>query len=320
MMRAVRKDFDYRAARLCAALLCLVPLCACGSELDAEPEATLRYLAFTYPRAFSSRLSDELSKALPEVKIVPEATAGSLYIVNALNEGNGDFGFAQADVVYMAYRKGIPPEHGPHTNLRAIAVRWVNVVHIVVREDSPIHEVADLRGRRVGVVPPGSSGEQFARTVLEAHGINYSALEIAFHSYEQLADELSRGTLDAAIAVGAAPALKSKPRTRLLPVTRKVTNEMRKNYPFAKPMILPASDWHGLRDVETVGADSLLICRKDLPEEIVYRIAKAFFEVLPELSRQQPRVAQIDPSDAPATPIPLHPGAARYYRERQILR
>jgi TRAP transporter TAXI family solute receptor len=95
---------------------------------------------------------------------------------------------------------------------------------------------------------------------------------------------------------------------------------MRKNYPFAKPMILPASDWHGLRDVETVGADSLLICRKDLPEEIVYRIAKAFFEVLPELSRQQPRVAQIDPSDAPATPIPLHPGAARYYRERQILR
>lgn len=320
MPRAVRKDIERKAARACVVLVCLLPLCGCASEEDADPPTTLRYLAYTYPSTFSSRLTAELTAALPDARIVPEATAGSLYIVSALNEGNGDFGFAQADVVYLAYRKGINPASGPHTNLRAIGVRWVNTVHIVVKDGSPVRTVADLRGRRIGVVPPGSSGEQFARTVLEAHGVGYAALDVAFLSYEQMAAELMRGTLDAAIGVGAVPTLKSQPGLRLIPVRRSVTNEMRKNYPFAKPMVLPAGDWPGQGEVETVGADSLLICRKDLSEDIVYRIAKAFFEILPELSEQQSRVAKIDPSDAPATPIPLHPGAARYYRERQILR
>jgi len=156
--------------------------------------------------------------------------------------------------------------------------------------------------------------------VLEAHGVGYSTLRVAFLSYEQMAVELNRGTIDAAIAVGAAPSLKSQGGLRLLPVSRKVTNEMRRSYPFAKPMVLPPGDWPGQPEVETVGADSLLICRKDLSEDLVYRIAKAFFDILPELAAQQSWVAQIDPSDAPATPIPLHAGAARYYRERQILR
>lgn len=320
MTPSVRKDIHRRAAWICAALLWLVPLSGCSAENEPDPPITLRYLAFAYPSAFSSRLTAELTAALPDARIVPEATAGSLYIVTALNQGNGDFGFAQADVVYSAYRKGITPGLGPHTNLRAIGVRWVNAVHIAVKDSSPVRAITDLKGKRVGVVPPGSSGEQFARTVLEAHGVGYSTLQVAFLSYEQMAIALSRGTLDAAIAVGAAPSLKSQGGLRLLPVSRKVTNEMRRNYPFAKPMVLPAGEWPGQPEVETVGADSLLICRKDLSEDIVYRIAKAFFNVLPELSQQQPRVAQIDPLDAPATPIPLHPGAARYYRERQILR
>ncbi len=164
-------------------MLCFVPLVRCAAPPEATAPSTLRYLAFTYPSPFSSRLTAELSAAMPDVTIVPEATAGSLYIVSALNEGNGDFGFAQADVVYLAYRKGISPAIGPHTNLRAIGVRWVNAVHIVVKDTSPIRTVADLRGRRVGVVPPGSSGEQFARTVLEAHDVGYSTLKVAFLSY-----------------------------------------------------------------------------------------------------------------------------------------
>jgi TRAP transporter TAXI family solute receptor len=320
MTPSVRSELSRRSATAGVALLCALSLCQCAAKPEAAPPERLRYLAFTYPSPFATRFSAELRTTLPTHEIIPEATAGSLYIVSALNSGNGDFGFAQADVVYGAYRKGLPPALGPHTNLRAIGVRWIGAVHIAVLDDSPIRTVTDLRGKRVGVVPPGSSGEQFSRTVLEAHALSYSELEIVFLPYEEMARELGRGKLDAAIAVGAAPALKAQPKTRLLPVTRQVTNEMRKNFAFVKPMILPAADWHGDGDVETVGADSLLVCRKDLREEVVYGIAKAFFNVLPELSQQQPRVARIDPSDAPATPIPLHPGAARYYRERQILR
>ena len=61
---------------------------------------------------------------------------------------------------------------------------------------------------------------------------------------------------------------------------------------------------------------NLLICRADLDETLVYQLTRAFFEALPQLARAHPAAGLIDPELAPATPIPLHPGAARYYKEK----
>ena len=95
---------------------------------------------------------------------------------------------------------------------------------------------------------------------------------------------------------------------------------IRADYPFLKPAIIPRGTYTGQTgDIATVGVDNVLVCREDLPEEIVYRLTKAFFAALPELSRVHAAAMLIDPDQAPATPIPLHPGAARYYREREIL-
>ena len=63
----------------------------------------------------------------------------------------------------------------------------------------------------------------------------------------------------------------------------------------------------------------MLVCSEDLPEDVVYRLTKAFFSALPDLTRIHAAAMLIDAEQAPATPIPLHPGAARYYREREIL-
>ena len=72
--------------------------------------------------------------------------------------------------------------------------------------------------------------------------------------------------------------------------------------------------------VETLGAEWLLVCRSDLSEDLVYQLTRAFFEQLPALARDHGEAALIDPEQAPAAPIPLHAGAARYYREREVLR
>ena len=94
---------------------------------------------------------------------------------------------------------------------------------------------------------------------------------------------------------------------------------MRAQYPFLEPMIVKAGTYANQDDaVETVGVSNLLLCRRDLDEALVYQLTRAFFEALPRLATANPAAALIDPEQAPATPIPLHPGAARYYREREI--
>ena len=71
--------------------------------------------------------------------------------------------------------------------------------------------------------------------------------------------------------------------------------------------------------MRTVGVDNLLIARKDLGEHLVYQLTKGFFEVLPEIAKTL-KAAEVDADLAAATPIPLHAGAARYYRERELLK
>ena len=71
-------------------------------------------------------------------------------------------------------------------------------------------------------------------------------------------------------------------------------------------------------DIETVGTDMLLACRDDLPEELVYWITRTLFDSLPALADSFPQLRQIDLEHVQASPIPLHPGAARFYREREL--
>src|SRR5260370_33537819 len=87
-----------------------------------------------------------------------ESIPGSGFVVNALKHGAADLGYAQADVVYTAYRSGLGDDPTPYTNLRAIAViQRANVV-AVVRRESRYRRVADLAGARIGIDPGGSYG------------------------------------------------------------------------------------------------------------------------------------------------------------------
>jgi uncharacterized protein len=110
------------------------------------------------------------------------------------------------------------------------------------------------------------------------------------------------------------------PDVHLVPITRDAVRHIRQQYPFLKPMLIPKHTYPGQgSDIETVGVDNLLVCREDLDEELVYQLTKAFFAALPELARVHAAAMLIDSEQALATPIPLHAGAARYYREREIL-
>jgi TRAP transporter TAXI family solute receptor len=301
----------------------LLAVSACRQAEPAPPPQVLRYLAWTSPGAFSTDLVARFN-AVPNLKVVTEQTAGSLVVVSALQDGRGDFGFSQADVVYLAYRRGIEPHMQPHTNLRAIAVRWVNSLNVIVPRDSSIQRIEQLKGMRVGIVPAGSAGELFTRMVLDAHGLAYSSIRPTVIENDQMLAAMFRGALDAVIMIGtplgeqfAAPA---GSHLRFVPVGRDVANQIRARYPFVKLVANPGAERAHADDAGTVGVDSVLVCRKDLSEDVVYQLTKEFSSLLAQASKSTPHAAGFDPDKASATPIPLHPGAARYYREQQMLK
>ena len=305
----------------------LVSLCAtaCSSGAAATQPQQLTLLS-GIAQDFTNDLIQRFNTALPQTHVGLQPTSGGVVVVSAVDSGEGQLGLAQSDVVYLAYRRGIEKNQYPHKNLRAIAVLWVNTFYVLVRKDSRFRSIDDLKGQRVGVIRPGTSGEFSTRIVLGAHGMSYADVQPIFEATDTLMPKLGAGEIDAVFSanplpLAAARVLSQTVPLRLLPIGRKVTNQLRGSYPFLRPVTIAANQFAGQTDpVETLGAEWLLVCRSDLSEDLVYQLTRAFFEQLPALARDHGEAALIDPEQAPAAPIPLHAGAARYYREREILR
>ena len=93
------------------------------------------------------------------------------------------------------------------------------------------------------------------------------------------------------------------------------------SYPFLRPTNIPADTYAGQSSaVRTIGVDTVFLCRSELDDSLVYQLTRQFFESLPKLSLTQKSLRRMELQQAPASPIPLHEGAARYYREQELLR
>ena len=232
-------------------------------------------------------------------------------------------GFAFADVAYTAFAGGLAGSPQPFDRLRAIAVLQLNPLHLVAAPRSGIRHPRDLRGRRVGVGRPGSGTALTASLVMSAFGVDPSSVRIEPLAYNDAAARLAAGTLDALFVAGSDPlesvAIAIRAGAVLLPLHGPVIEALRHQYPFLRRAVIPARTYGGQHDpVLTIGVDNVLVCSSRLGESLVYDLTRRLFEALPSMAAAQPSLRLMDLEQAPATPIPLHEGAARYYREREI--
>ena len=107
---------------------------------------------------------------------------------------------------------------------------------------------------------------------------------------------------------------------RLIPIVGPSVDTLRREYPFLKLTLIPPGMYPNAREaVRTIGVDTLLICRGDMDEGLVYEVTKEFFDGLVSGS-ERPSLGSVELDQASATSIPLHDGAARYYRQRELQR
>lgn len=267
-------------------------------------------------------LADSFERTSRKLSVKTRPTAGSVANVEAIQLDEVDVGQAAADVAYQAFIGRLDPKRGRFDRLRAIAVLELTPVQLLARRDAPIRNVADLRGRRVAVGPQGAGTTLTARLILQAFGIPPSAVQIKSLPFSDAGAMLIKGSLDAMFqnAVRTETADRAlRAGARLIPITGSPINRLRHEYPFFRLTVISRGRADGTATIPTIGVDNLLLCRRDLSEAVVHEITSRLFDILPSLSLSR-GVEFVDLDQAPATPIPLHDGASRYYREQELLR
>ena len=236
----------------------------------------------------------------------------------AVQQGSVDVAVATADETYLAFNGLLPGRSQRMDKIRGIALLHSAAVHLLAGPAA--NPRRGLRGMRVVLGNPVGANTALGERLIDSMGIDRSEVRGEFLPRNVAVERLLKGEVDAAILIGRPPqepvvqALHGG--ARLLDIDGPEIDRLRLYYPLLGRTLIPQGTYPGQHGpVHTIGVDLLLVCRSDLDSKLVYELTRAYFEQSPENVRYE-----TDPQRAPAVVIPLHPGAARYYREREVSR
>jgi len=313
--------------RITAALMLAgIVLSGCEQKTTADesvaPPLTVRLVhTWAIDAAGPERLRVVLNESLHgmRVELKREVSESAMQM---LQRDEIDAAFTYANMAYMA-SSGQLQKSDPVDHIRAIAELPIRAVQVLVGANSGITSVTGLRGRHVSLGSKGGSAAPVAELVLRAYGIALTDLDAQLLDLDVAAKKVATGELDAVFSYGypnpdIAAAIGRG--ARILEVVGTQIDEFRTTYPLMKPTVIPAGTYPEIdHPVHTVGIDGIFICRTNLDENLVYELTRAFVEVVAGKELGIETLKHMNLSSASSTAIPLHHGAARYYRERELL-
>ena len=272
-------------------------------------------------------LASLMSRHIPGVAATAEVTPASVDNIRLLGAKRADLAMVLADTAVDGL-KGEEAFKGNPVPIRTLSPLYNNFNHLVTVEGTGINTVADLKGKRVSLGPPGSGTEVTALRILEAAGINPDRdIRKERLSPAASADAIKDKKIDAFFWSGGLPtaavldlAVSPGVRIRLVPLDTVLPAMQRKWGNLYFRSVIQKEYYIGLpADLPTVGVANLLISHKDFDAELAYQITKLLFERRPELALVHKEAANITLTGAAGrSPLPFHPGAVRYFKERNV--
>lgn len=271
-------------------------------------------------------LTQIYGKAMPDVKTSVQATKASAENLNLLQAGRGEVAFTLGDTYSAAYTGNEDAGFKtPLDKLRTIAAIYPNYIHFLASADSGIASLADLKGKRVSVGAPKSGTELNSRSILKAAGLSYEDLgKVEYLGYSESVELIKNRQLDATLlssglGVAAVRDLATAIKMVVIPVPADVVAKI--GDPSYSPGVIPANTYNGQTvDVPTVAVQNYLVTHAGVPAETVYKMTKAMFENLDAMVAAHAAAKAIDKATAgKGAPVPLHPGAEKYYKEAGLL-
>ena len=271
-------------------------------------------------------LSEIYGKNIKDSRTQVQATKASVENLNLLQAGRGEIGFSLGDSVQEAWKgnkeAGFPAKLD---KLRGIAAIYPNYIQVVASAESGVKTLADLKGKSLSVGAPASGTELNARAIFEAAGMSYKDLgKTEYLPFADSVELIKNRQLDATLqsaglGVASIRALATTLKINVLAIPAAEVEKIGAPYVSVK---IPAGTYEGqTEDVETAAVGNFLITHSGVSDETAYQMTKLLFDNLPQLAAAHAAAKAIDVKKAiEGMPVPLHPGAERYYKEVGLLK
>jgi uncharacterized protein len=268
------------------------------------------------------------SCGVPGLVGIAQSSNGAVANVDAISSGALESGFTQSDIAHWAYTgTGIYEGKPPVKNLRAIANLYPESIHLVARKGAGISSVKDLAGKRVSLDEPGSGTLVNARVILDAFGLSEDDLQAEHIKPTVGLSKMRDNQLDAFFFVAGYPTgsveeLCATVGCELIPINGPEVDSLLEHYPFFARDVIPAGTYAGVPETPTVSVGAQWVVAAEVDEDLVYGITKALWHenarILLDEGHARGHAITLETA-LDGVSIPLHPGAARYYREVGLL-
>ena len=304
-------------------------LALAGASLPAQAQDFINILTggtsgVYYPLgvALSKVFSDKVQGSRPSV----QATKASVENLTLLQQGKGEIGFTLGDSLAMGWAGD--EEAGFKSKLdklRGITAIYPNFIQIVASKESGIKTLADLKGKSLSVGAPKSGTELNSRAILAAAGMSYKDLgKVEYLPFAESVDLMKNRQLgatlqSAGLGVASLKDLSTSASITVVSVPKETVDKI--GPPFISA-IIPANTYTGQdKDVPTAAVVNYLVTSSAVSDDLAYQMTKLVFESLPELANAHAAGKEIKlETAANGSPVPLHPGAIRYYKEKGLIK
>ena len=319
-------------------MLCSIALAASMLLTFAAAQAKTRFVTIGtggitgvyYPTG--SAIAKMVNKKKKEygIRATVESTGGSVFNVNAVMNGDLEFGIVQSDRQYQAIN-GLAEwkDRGPQKDLRSVFSIHPETVTLVAAVDAGIKTIRDVKGKKINIGNPGSGQRQNAIDALETTGIDIEKdIQAESIKASEAAGLLQDGRIDAFFYTVGHPSGSIKEATS---GTRKVVivditgiDALPAKYPYYTKVTIPVSLYPGARndkDVETFGVKATFVTSAKVSDDIVYAITREVFDNLEDFKKLHPAYANLNRENMlEGLFAPMHPGAMKYFREVGLMK
>lgn len=265
-------------------------------------------------------ISSLVNKHSGGLKMVPVVTGGSVQNPRLVNKGEVDIAITNNNLAVLANKGAAMYKKGGKMSLRAVGALHYSVLHMMTLKGSSINTIADLKGKRVAMGPAGGGTTPFLKQVLGLYGMTLKDITPSFLSYADGFSQLADGNVDAAFALSGYPAgavvqarvTKELKFIKLGPGKMEEALAKYKNY---NHVVVPKDVYRTPEDGNVLGVNNMLIVDAKMDEDKVYRITRSIYDHLDEFRANNAYAKQIVPGDSLKLRIPLHPGAAKYWKK-----
>ena len=323
-----------RIISILLAIAMLFTFAACGasetsSEAEVQKGATSMTMGTGSPSGTYYAYGGVLGQYIKNnagISVNAVSTGGSKDNIQGIDVNDYQLGTVQSDVMHYAWNGTRSfEEDGKVDTFRTVAGLYAEAVQLVTT-NADVKSVADLKGKKVSIGAAGSGVYFNAVDVLAAAGLTVDDINPQYQNFDQSADALKDGKIDAAFIVAGAPTpaitelCMTNAKTRIVPIDGAIAEKLMKENTFYSVYKIPANTYANQdAEVLTVTVKATLIVSASATEDDVYKITKAIFDNIDAITKEHAKGAELSLENATeGLTVPFHAGAAKYFKEKGI--